>query len=142
MKLAFVAPVYPYRGGIAHFAARLSSEASMSHEILHINFTRLYPDFLFPGKTQFDTSERRFELVNERLLDSVNPLTWGDTGKRIRDWGADAVIFHWWHPFFAPAYKGVMKKVGKHCQKLFICHNVTPHDGSSMMQRFSRNALR
>ncbi len=55
-KACLVGPAYPYRGGIAHFNSLLAREFAKDHDVLVVNFKRLYPSFLFPGKTQFDES--------------------------------------------------------------------------------------
>ncbi len=128
MKIACVAPAYPYRGGIAHFGVSLARELQKNHQCLYINFKRLYPDIFFPGKTQFDTSDESFSFPTEELIDSISPFSWYQTGRRIRKWGADVVIFHWWHSFFGPAYRGIICALGNNSKQIAICHNVVPHD--------------
>ncbi len=132
MKTAFVGPAHPYRGGIAHFGARLAHELNNNHEIQFINFTRLYPNFLFPGKTQIDNSNSPIDFPNERLIDSISPRSWRITGEHIRNYDCDAMIFHWWHPFFGPAYRAIAHKVGDKAIKVAICHNVLPHDHNAL----------
>lgn len=141
MKLACVAPAYPYRGGIAHFGARLARHLALRHSILYINFSRLYPGILFPGKTQFDNSASPLDFSTERIVDSIWPPTWKRAGARIRAWGADAVIFHWWHPFFAPAYRSIARRVGSGTAILAICHNVAPHEYSRLQEYLAAAAL-
>lgn len=53
MKIAILSPFYPYRGGLAQLNARLYTELSRQNEVKAFTFTTLYPDFLFPGKTQY-----------------------------------------------------------------------------------------
>lgn len=132
MKLAFIAPGFPYRGGISHFATRLANQLSSKHNCLYVNFTRLYPKLLFPGKTQLDTSESTLSFPSERVIDSIVPHTWNRAGRIIRHWGAEALVFHWWHPFFAPSYRFISSTVAKDTVCLCICHNVSPHEQSSL----------
>lgn len=141
MKLAFVAPAHPYRGGIAHFGVRLARELKNRHELLYINFSRLYPKRLFPGKTQFDESNLPVEFPTERKLDSISPLSWYTVGHRIRGWKPDAVIFHWWHPFFGPAYRGITMSLGKKTMRIAICHNVAPHEHGKLARQAVRYGL-
>lgn len=141
MKIAFVAPSHPYRGGIAHFAARLARELSSGDEVLLVNFRRLYPEFLFPGVTQFDHSASPFDFPSERLIDSINPASWLRAAARVRGWGADAVVFHYWLPFFAPAYRTIAAFAGK-AVPLAICHNVIPHDASHLAKLLGGLALK
>ncbi len=131
MKIACIGPFYPYRGGIAAFNGRLTSELSRMQDCININFTRFYPDFLFPGKTQYDESSKAPDLKSERMIDSVNWFSWLKTGKYIGQSNVEALIFHWWHPFFAPAYRAICRYANKSAVKLAVCHNVYPHSGKA-----------
>ncbi len=135
MKLAFIAPGHPYRGGIANFATRLAQQLNASHECRYINFTRLYPGLFFPGKTQFDSSRTVISFPSERIIDSIVPFSWSRAGRTVREWGADALIFHWWHPFFAPSYRGVLRSAGKNIISICICHNVSPHEKGMLWRK-------
>ena len=75
MRVCLVGPAYPYRGGIAHFTSMLAREFVKDHDVLVVNFKRLYPWFLFPGKTQYDESDSPLRVDSERVIDSMNPLT-------------------------------------------------------------------
>ncbi|NIM19618.1 MAG: glycosyltransferase [Candidatus Latescibacteria bacterium] len=132
MKVCLVGPVYPYRGGIAHFTSLLAKEFAKDHEISIINFKRLYPSFLFPGKTQFDESGSPLQVESERLIDSMNPFTWILTARAIARRRPDLVVFQWWQPFFAFTYAGVLffLKLFWKSQVVYLCHNVLPHEAS------------
>lgn len=131
MKVILVGPSHPYRGGISHYNTRLYKEfVSQGHDCSILNFKRMYPSILFPGKTQYDESDMEFKVPSDRLLDSIDPFSWQKTAKFIKAQNADALIFHWWHPFFAPAYNSVLKKVENTSKRIFICHNVRPHEQS------------
>ncbi len=59
MKVCIIGPAYPLRGGIANFNEALAyafKEESIETSIY--SFSLQYPNFLFPGKTQFDTSAK------------------------------------------------------------------------------------
>ncbi len=140
MRIAFVAPTHPYRGGIAHFATRLARETAGSDDVLFLNFSRLYPGILFPGKTQYDLSRDEFAFPSERILDSINPVSWLKTAGRIRDWGAEVVVFHYWHPFFARAFAMIAAHCGK-AKRIAILHNVTPHEAGVLSRVLVRPFL-
>ena len=131
-RLCLVGPTYPYRGGISHYTTRLIAELGRRHEVLAVNFKRLYPGFLFPGKTQLDESGRPLSSESLRLIDSLNPITWIAAGLRIARWKPDAVIVQWWHPFFAPAMftMCLALKIARGGRVIFVCHNVLPHESS------------
>lgn len=133
MRVALLGPFYPYRGGIAHYAASLFRALEKAgHSVLAFNFTRQYPSFLFPGQTQADQSNAPIDVANKRCVDSLNPLTWVSTGIRIAKSKPDLLVVQWWHPYFAPSY-GTIARVVRRFSKtkvVFLCHNVVPHESS------------
>lgn len=129
MKIALVGLTHPFRGGISHYTTLLCRALREQHEVVFFSLSRQYPRLLFPGKTQLDQSSLPFQVKNEPCLDSINPLTWFETGRRIREFGPDLVLFSWWHPFFAPAFGSVARLAGG-APCCFLCHNVLPHESS------------
>jgi D-inositol-3-phosphate glycosyltransferase len=133
VKIVSVGPLAPHRGGISHYHTLLCRSLAHTHDVLGLGFTRLYPDLLFPGKTQLDESAQAIDFPNERVIDSVDPRTWRRAARRVREHGALRLVFQWWHPFFAPAYAGVAalaRRRGSRPRVVFVCHNVRPHEGS------------
>jgi glycosyltransferase involved in cell wall biosynthesis len=131
MRVCLVGPAYPYRGGIAHFNSSLALEFARDHTVRIVNFTRLYPAFLFPGKTQYDDSKSPLEVDSHRMIDCINPITWVRAGRAISRFDPELVVFQWWHPFFGPAYRIVASSSGRHAPIVFLCHNVLPHESSA-----------
>ncbi|MGD8414623.1 MAG: glycosyltransferase, partial [Candidatus Latescibacterota bacterium] len=129
MKVTLVGPAYPYRGGISHFNSVLAREFAREHDVQTINFTRLYPSLLFPGKTQYDDSQSPLRVDSERIIDSVNPITWFRAGRAIARFAPDLTVFQWWQPFFGPAYRTVASAASRK-PVVFLCHNVLPHESS------------
>lgn len=142
-RFCLVGPTYPYRGGISHYTTRLIAELGARHEVLAVNFTRLYPGFLFPGKTQLDESGKPLAAESVRLIDSLNPVSWITAGLRIARWKPDAVVVQWWHPFFAPAMftMCLVLKIARRGRVIFICHNVLPHESSFVDGMLARLAF-
>lgn len=130
MRIAIVSCFYPFRGGISQFSANLYQELGKSNDIKAFNFSRQYPDFLFPGKTQYVTPEDEAEPIeSDALLDSANPFTWRRTAKAIADWQPDLVIICWWMSFFGPSLGCVAHYLKRHGIKtISLLHNVIPHE--------------
>ena len=132
MKIAVLGPVHPYRGGIAHYTARLCRELiAEGHDVLVVNLSRQYPSALFPGSTQEDASEQTFDVPAERIVDSMNPLSWWRAAKRIREFEAELLVVQWWHPYFAASFGAVaFGAKARGVEVVFACHNVLPHESS------------
>ncbi|MGP8213993.1 MAG: glycosyltransferase [Bacteroidia bacterium] len=130
MRIAYLSTFYPYRGGIAQFNAALFNELARRHEIKAFTFTRQYPEILFPGKTQYAEAKDSAEDVKAvRLLDTVNPLTYGKTAKAILQFKPDMMITKYWMPFFAPSLGTVAKRLkSKGVINISILDNVIPHE--------------
>src|SRR3989442_10166518 len=130
--VAVLGPFHPYRGGIAHHTTLLAQALASTHPVLGLNYERLYPRLLFPGRTQLDESSE--PLVAEgvpvlRLVDSLGPHTWPRAARAARRFGTRLLVVQWWHPFFAPACAGVARGLRRSGAKaLFLCHNVLPHE--------------
>ncbi|MCH7817942.1 MAG: glycosyltransferase [Candidatus Marinimicrobia bacterium] len=143
MKVILVGPSHPYRGGISHYNTRLYKEfIKKGHDCSILNFKRMYPSIFFPGKTQYDESSSIFEAPSDRLLDSINPFSWHKTAKFIKSQNPDVVIFHWWQPFFGPGYNTILKKLENTSKRIFICHNVRPHEESMIDSFLSRRVFK
>jgi glycosyltransferase involved in cell wall biosynthesis len=143
MRIAFLSPFYPYRGGIAQFSDSLFLSLQKSTEIKAFTFTRQYPGFLFPGKTQYVSEADIDRGINaERVLDSVNPLTYRKTAERIRVFEPDIILISYWMPFFAFSLGRVariLKKICPQAKIISVMHNVIPHEkrtGDDFLTRF------
>ena len=129
MKIAFITPFPPYRGGISKHSENIYSQLIKKNEIKIFNFKRQYPQFIFPGKTQY--LENVNNINSNRIIDTLNPLTWHRTANEIIKGNYDKVIFRFWHPFFAPAYICIIKKIKKYQKNIkiyAICDNIIPHE--------------
>lgn len=130
MKVALIGPVHPYRGGIAHYTASLAQAFQQEgHEVKIYSFSRQYPNWLYPGKSDKDPSPRSVELPTVYAIDTLNPWTWIKTAALIASYQPDLVIFQWWTTFMAPAFT----TIGQLCKRrglslLFLIHNVYPHE--------------
>jgi len=138
-----VGPAPPYRGGIANYNYLLAQTLFVQSDAEIINFSYLYPGFLFPGKTQFLEDDEWDEFHQSRRLSSINPVSWYTTARYILDKKPDMAIFQWWHPFFAMPYSKISKKLSDHnIPVIFICHNVEPHESTALDKLLLRYAYK
>ncbi|MGN0190544.1 MAG: glycosyltransferase, partial [Candidatus Cryptobacteroides sp.] len=129
MKIAILSCFYPYRGGISQFNACLFKELGKRHDVKAFNFTRQYPELLFPGKTQYVTGEDTAEKIpSEAVLDTANPISFIRTARRIDEWGPDVLIVRYWMSWFAPSLGYVCRRLRKKCRVVGILDNVVPHE--------------
>ena len=129
MKIAILSPLYPYRGGIAQFSDRLYTELSKKDEVKAFSFSTLYPDFLFPGKTQFVTEESSTaDIESDRVLSSINPFSYLKTARYINRFAPDILIVAYWMPFLAPALGMVCLALNKKIKIVSLVHNAIPHE--------------
>ena len=141
MKIAILGTAYPYRGGIAAFNERLAKELiAEGHQLSIHTFKLQYPNFLFPGKTQFSSDKKPQNINIERRINSVNPINWITTGLSLRKENYDVVIIPFWLPFMG-ASLGTISRILKSekTQLLCIAHNIIPHElrlGDKMLTRY------
>jgi len=143
MKIAILGPVYPFKGGIAHHTGVLHTKlASKSHTVKQFSFRKQFPNFLFPGKSQFDKSHTRLDITAERTFIPWDPLSWSATAKSITKFAPDLLIPVWWTPFTGPGYWGVLSGLAGKFPVLFILHNVIPHEKMPGIRTFTKAALK
>lgn len=129
MKIALLSCFYPYRGGISQFNTYLYEELGKRNIVKAFNFTRQYPEILFPGKTQYVTQDDEAVPVESiSLLDTANPFSYIKTYKAIKEWGPDVLIVRYWMSWFAPSLGYITRRMKKHCKVISILDNVIPHE--------------
>lgn len=133
LRIDLLGPVHPWRGGIAHYTARLAQALSaQGHDPRVVTFTRQYPGPLFPGTSQYDASEAPIGAVAvDALVDSVGPWSWRRAATAILARKPQLLVIQWWHPFFAPAFGAIAWQVARAgVPVVHVCHNVLPHEAS------------
>ncbi|MCX7729565.1 MAG: glycosyl transferase family 1, partial [Bacteroidia bacterium] len=140
-KIIVIGPAFPYRGGPARFNESLCQtfvQQGIQTEI--ISFTLQYPSFLFPGTTQYEnTVYKTFPFKINRLINSINPISWFKAAQYINTQKPDAVIFRYWLPFFAPAFGTIARLLNKQIKILALTDNVLPHEkrvGDTVLNKY------
>ena len=143
MKISMIGPVYPYRGGIAHYTTSLvTALKNAGHDVKTISFRRQYPAFLYPGESDKDPSVNPIRVEAEYLLDPIYPWTWRQAVRAILSSNSELVLLQWWTTFWAPAYAALAFQLKKKVQVVYLVHNVLPHEDRVWDRRLAYVALR
>ena len=129
-RIVLVGSAYPFRGGLATYNERLMREFKLEgHEISIKTFSLQYPEFLFPGKTQYSSDQKPDDLDIEVCVNSINPFNWIRIGKQIKKLKPDIIIFKYWTPFMAPCFGTIIRFAKSGNTKVVtVCDNIIPHE--------------
>lgn len=130
-KIVVLSPAHPLRGGIASSSERLAQELQkFGHQVLIYSFSLQYPNFLFPGKTQFSSDPAPEDLVIYSKVNSVNPLNWIKIGLELKSLKPDLILTRFWLPFMGPSLGTILKiaRSNRHTQTICIADNIIPHE--------------
>lgn len=147
MKITIVGTAYPYRGGLAAFNERLAAQfQTEGHEVDIVTFTLQYPNFLFPGKTQYSDAAAPKNLNISRQVSSINPFNWLKVGRKICKQKPDLVIIKFWLPFMAPCLGTIARLARRngHTRVVSVLDNVIPHEhrfGDNMFASYFINSV-
>lgn len=130
MRIGIVGTTWPYRGGLAAFNERLAKQfAAEGDEVEIFTFTLQYPDFLFPGKTQYSDAPKPENLSISRTMNSINPFTWIRTARAIRKAKIDLIVIKFWIPLMAPCLGAIARLCRRRgIRVVSILDNVIPHE--------------
>jgi len=144
MKVVLIGPVYPYRGGIAHYTTLLARALQgAGHDVQVISFKRQYPKWLYPGQSDRDPSREPLTIPAAYVLDPLYPWTWRAAVDAIVRFSPDIVLFQWWTTFWAPAFAFVASGVkAKQIRVVYLIHNVVPHEARPWDKTLAKWALR
>ena len=147
MKICLIAPVPPFRGGIAKYCYSLAKELEKRHELLLLSYKRQYPELLYGKKSQLDHSLTREDLIKEFTnisydIDSVNIGSWIRTSKTISVFNPDLVVLPWWVTYWTPMYLYLLHSLRKDgIRVVFLCINVFEHEANSLKNWLTRLTL-
>lgn len=146
-KIIILSPAHPLRGGIASSTERLATELQNNgYQLLIYTFSLQYPNFLFPGKTQYSDDPKPENLDIKIKVNSVNPMNWLSIGKELRRMKPDLIITRYWLPFMAPSLGSIIRlaKKNKHTKSIAIADNIIPHEkrpGDHQLTQFFVNSV-
>lgn len=130
MRITIIGPVYPYRGGIAHYTTALARRlADRGHQVQVLSFKRQYPAWLYPGASDRDPSLAAPQVKAAYLLDPLYPWTWRQSLQRILQFRPERVLVNWWTTFWGPGLGYLANRLGRAGLPVqFLIHNVIPHE--------------
>jgi D-inositol-3-phosphate glycosyltransferase len=131
MKVIILGSAHPLRGGLASYNERLAREfIRQGHSVQIYTFSLQYPEFLFPGTSQYSDAPAPDDLYIHVKVNSINPINWLKVGKEIAKLNADLLIVKFWLPFMAPCL-GTISRIAKKNKKtkvISIIDNIIPHE--------------
>lgn len=140
-KVCLIGPVYPYKGGIAHYTGLLYRELAKKYDVTMVSYKMQYPKILF-HREQRDFENDTFKIEDTQyLINTANPFNIISVGHWIKKQRFDMVIIQWWHPYFSPCYWLLCKSMGKQ-NIVYTCHNILPHERFPMDVFFTRSVLK
>ena len=143
MKYIVIGPTHPFRGGIAHYTTLLVRRLRERHNVSFLSYRRQYPKLLFPGNVGADPSESTLYEPCERTIDTLNPLSWLATARRIVAERPDILLLQWWTPFWIPLLLIVSRAARRAgIPILYISHQFIEPDSSLIEWFFARLTLR
>ena len=140
-KIFIVGPAYPLRGGPAQFNENLCRELKkQGHDAQIISYSLQYPNFLFPGSSQFEKEAKApADLTIHTLINSINPFNWIKVSRFIKKEKPDFILFRYWLPFFGPCLGTIGRLVRSKTTVLALTDNVLPHEkriGDNLFTRY------
>jgi glycosyltransferase involved in cell wall biosynthesis len=130
-NVVIIGSAYPLRGGLATYNERLARAFAENGDkaVIH-TFSLQYPNFLFPGKTQYSEGPAPKDLDIRVTVNSINPLSWIKVGRMIKKQKPDLVIVKFWLPFMGPCFGTILRIIrkNKHTKVISIIDNIIPHE--------------
>jgi len=126
-----IGPAHPLRGGLASFNERLARQwQHHGYDTTIVTFSLQYPNFLFPGTTQYSSEPAPTDINIEVDINAVNPFNWLVVGNKLRRLKADVIIVRYWLPFMGPCLGTILRlaKWNKHTKVICIADNIIPHE--------------
>ncbi len=130
-KLVIIGPAWPLRGGLSAFDEKLASTfSSMGIDSSIETFSLQYPNFLFPGKTQYSNLPAPINIKITSRINSINPFNWIKIGIIIKRSKPDLIIVRYWIPFLGPCLGTICRIAtsNKKTKVIALVDNMIPHE--------------
>lgn len=144
-KIVIIGPAHPLRGGLASFDERLARAFQQQGDDTTIyTFSLQYPDFIFPGTTQYSTEPAPTDIKIKVCINSVNPFNWLKVGNELKKLQPDIIVVRFWLPLMGPCLGTILRRVktNKHTKIITIADNVIPHEKRFGDKPFTKYLIR
>ena len=129
LDVVLLGPAPPYRGGIAdtqwQFAQALQKQ---NKKVALWTFTQLYPEVLFPGKTQFSEEKVDSSIDIERKIHAYHPWEWKKVARALNAVAPKAVVFRYWTPFLSPCWTSIAQHLSPSIKCIALVDNWKAHE--------------
>ncbi len=138
-KITFFSALPPFRGGIAQFSEQFRQSLAKKGDVVAFTFQIQYPNFLFPGQSQFEEQKPNFQ--NPRIVSTFRPWTYFTSLRTLKKAKGDLFITSYWMSFFGPMMGFWARFLPKKTIKIAIIHNLIPHEKRFFDGMFNRYFL-
>ena len=146
-NLVIIGPAWPLRGGLAAFDEKLATTFTQKGIPSSIEtFSLQYPQFLFPGKTQYRNEPAPNNITIHVSINSINPINWVLVGLKLKKAKPSLIIVRYWLPFLAPCLGTICRIVrwNKSTKVIAIVDNMIPHEkrmGDTLFTKYFANSV-
>jgi glycosyltransferase involved in cell wall biosynthesis len=130
-KVVIIGPAHPLRGGLASFDERLARQfLQEGDEAIIYTFSLQYPQFLFPGTTQYSAEPAPKDITIKVCINSINPVNWLTVGNELKVLKPNIIVVRYWLPFMGPCLGTILRIVKKNNYTKVVCiaDNIKPHE--------------
>lgn len=139
-NITFFSVLPPFRGGIAQFSEELRKSLLKKTEVTAFTFQKQYPDFLFPGQTQFEDTATEFK--DKRVVSTFRPWTYLRALRMFKKSNGTVFLTNYWMSFFGPMMGFWGRFLPRNTVKIAVIHNLVPHEKRFFDHAFNRYFLR
>ena len=130
-SIIIIGPAHPLRGGLASFDERLARQfLQEGFDTSIYTFSLQYPNFLFPGTTQYSSEPAPKDIPIKVCINSINPLNWIRVGNELKKMKPAIIVVRYWLPIMGPCLGTILRLVknNKHTRMICIADNIIPHE--------------
>ncbi len=130
-KVIIIGPAHPLRGGLASFDERLARQFQNDGFAAAIyTYSLQYPNFLFPGTTQYSSEPAPTDIKIKICINSINPFNWLKIGYELKKLQPAIIVVRYWLPFMGPCLGTILRiaKQNKTTKVVCIADNIIPHE--------------